>query len=55
MPLQRPVNRAQRRQRRILLLPLAIEHLDRNRRLTLDLRHDQRFLLGRQLARRPAI
>jgi len=53
--LEQAVNGAQGRQRRVLLLPLPIEHLDGNGRMGFDLGHDQPFLLGCELAGHAAI
>jgi hypothetical protein len=53
--LERPVNGAQRRQGRVLLLPLPVEHFDRNGWMRPDLGDDEPFLLGAELARHPAV
>ena len=50
MSLERRVNRIDARQRRMLLLPLAIEHFDGNGRMRLGLRPDQWFQLGGEFA-----
>ncbi|MCX6917593.1 MAG: hypothetical protein NT167_31930 [Verrucomicrobia bacterium] len=55
VPLQRPVDRAQGRQGRVLLLPLPVKDLDGNGRVHPDLGDDEPFLLGVELARDPAV
>ena len=55
MTLERTVDGAQRRQERVLLLPLPVEHFDGNGRMGSDLRDDEPFLLRGELARDPAV